>query len=233
MSENATLSERYNTLIDAYNTLRSKKIIKTWTDFARLLDSNRACLSSAKGMDERYLTDSLISKIQAVMKRYETSSITDGYGPHPEPEEHVLRDSEPAPKYGTSNLVPTVPYKTYNETGVNIIEYVKCNRVPMSPAIAQFAKTDLHMFVANDEMKPHLRAGDVLSLKQVSMNAPIINGEIYVVNSQHLGLTIRYLYDRGDSYELRSSNEWYETFMIPKEQVFSIFRILGLVRTNI
>lgn len=204
-------------------------IVKNKKDLASKLQINYNGLIQALNGSERYLTDSLLSKAMA-LKTAESKPIV-----ATSPLDIESRSSEDAPARVPDriDMVPTVPYKIYNEVGVNIIEYVKQNQVPHGPAIAQFAQTDFHMFVSNDEMKPHLRAGDVLSLKKVPDDAPIINGEIYVVNSQHLGLTIRFLYDRGEHYELRSSNEWYETFMLPKEQVFSIFRILGLVRTNI
>lgn len=220
--------ERKCKLNEMYEYLLRNGIVTNKKDFASKLQINYNGLVQAMNGSERYLTDSLLSKAAALQSAGRATMQTS-----PLDIESTSSQDAPARVPDRIDMVPTVPYKIYNEVGVNIIEYVKQNQVPHGPAIAQFAQTDFHMFVSNDEMKPHLRAGDVLSLKKVPENAPIINGEIYVVNSQHLGLTIRFLYDRGEHYELRSSNEWYETFTLPKEQVFSIFRILGLVRTNI
>lgn len=215
-----TKEDKLRILSEAFNTLRKDKVIRTWKEFADLLGVNKNGLSEAKNGNERSLTDNLIEKVQAVMN--------DKYGqgtPSVAP--------QPSSAQYAPSLVPTIPFKVYNETGVDLQEYIVKNVVPMGPAIAQFATTDLHMFVSNDEMKPHLRSGDVLSLKRVSEEAPIVNGEIYVINSYYLGLTVRFVFDRGTHYELKSSNEWYEPFNLPKEQVFGIYRILGLVRTNI
>ncbi len=228
--------QRY--LAESYSALKKQGIIKTWKDFAALLDVNATCLSAAKNGQEAYLTDSLISKVESLMDSYKVSTrninITNSPNSpvatnHSRIEYHQNTE---APQYAP-DLVPTIPFKVYNETGINLQEYVQNNPVPKGPAIAQFATTDLHMFVSNDEMKPHLRSGDVLSLKRVEQKAPIVNGEIYVVNSHYLGLTVRFLFDRGTHYELKSSNDWFEPFNIPKEQVFGIYRILGLVRTNL
>lgn len=210
--------DKIRIITDSYRELRSRRVVKFQKEFAALLGISEKSLSAAKNGDERYLTDSLIDKVEDLLREHAPESSL---------------SSSPAHKNYEPTLVPTIPYKVYNETNINLMEYVATHPVPSGPAIAQFAQTDLHMFVANDEMKPHLRAGDVLSLKQVPADAPIINGEIYVINSQYLGVTIRFLYDRGDYFELKSSNEWYEPFTLPRDQVFHIFRILGLVRTNI
>lgn len=229
---------------DAYDWLKYHKVFKTQEELGSLLGYSRGAINKALNGKEEYLTQDLIDAITRYVSEYskknEASSasgvavgtnngtITQNNGvSHQGDQPHAYAHEN------THALVPTIPYKVYNETGINLMEYVHTNPVPKGPAIAQFAQTDLHMFVANDEMKPHLRAGDVLSLKQVPQGAPIINGEIYVINSQYLGVTIRYVYDRGEYLELKSSNDWYEPFTIPRDQVFGIFRILGLVRTNI
>ena len=214
------MDTKWNTFKDAYDWLKYNKVFKTQEELGTLLGYSRGAINKALNGKEDYLTDDLIEAITKCVKDHTPDS---SQSPSPSP---AHKNYEPT-------LVPTIPYKVYNETNINLMEYVATHPVPSGPAIAQFAQTDLHMFVANDEMKPHLRAGDVLSLKQVPANAPIINGEIYVINSQYLGVTIRFLYDRGDYFELKSSNEWYEPFTLPRDQVFHIFRILGLVRTNI
>lgn len=209
---------------DSFLTLRSRGIVKTWGDFANILGVSKNSISAAKNGNEVYLTENLISKISSLMKQYDSASDTSS----------TYRENTPTRTlHGELQLVPTIPYKLYQEENINLMEYIRENVVPMGPAIAQFAQTDLHMFVSNDEMKPHLRAGDVLSLKMVPKDATIINGEIYVINTTNIGIIIRYVYDRGDYLELKSSNEWYEPFQLKKTNVYTIFKILGLVRTNI
>lgn len=215
-------SEKYNFLLESFQTLRTNGVIKTWADLSELLDMNRSSLSAAKNGDERYLTDSLISKIKSVLDKY---VVTHDYNRMPG-------------EYDKSvTLVPTIPYKAYKEIGVDLQEYINSQSpdLHMSPAIAQFAKTDCHYFVGSDAMLPHLHQSDVLALKRMPDQAQVINGEIYVVNSRYNGLIARFVYDDGDHIILKASEEQtrYTPMRLPKEDIFGLYRVLGLIRTNI
>lgn len=215
-------SEKYNFLLESFQTLRTNGVIKTWADFSELLDMNRSSLSAAKNGDERYLTDSLISKIKSVLDKN-----VGAYDHNRMPGEHDT----------SVTLVPTIPYKAYKEIGVDLQEYIHSQSpdLHMSPAIAQFAKTDCHYFVGSDAMLPHLHQSDVLALKRMPDQAQVINGEIYVVNSRYNGLIARFVYDDGDHIILKASEEQtrYTPMRLPKEDIFGLYRVLGLIRTNI
>ncbi|MBQ0154767.1 MAG: S24/S26 family peptidase [Bacteroidales bacterium] len=229
---------KLQSLNNIFNYLRVVGEVKTQKDFAKYIGVCEATMSSAMNGNERFLTDGLLRRAESAKMRYDidhgnvkTSDLVDGYNkPLTEQKPAMLHDSA-----GESHavMIPTVPYKVYQETGVNLLEYLERPELPRSRNISQFAKADCHLFVATDEMHPHMKPGDVLALKAVPDEAPIVNGEIYVVNSQYLGITIRQVYNRGDHYEMRSSQSKYEAFDIPKSQVYCMFRVLGLVRTNI
>ena len=68
-SKNMELSDKLNYIMESYNTLVARSVVKTWSDLASLLGINRACLSATKQGDEKYLTDSLISKFQGILER--------------------------------------------------------------------------------------------------------------------------------------------------------------------
>lgn len=215
------LSDKLQYLMDSYNTLRAKGVVKTWSDFAAELCVNRTCLSAAKQGDEKYLTDSLVQKVQGYMDSFQSH-----------------KESSLAMHGGNAvTLVPTIPYKAYKEIGVDLQEYIHSQSpdLHMSPAIAQFAKTDCHYFVGSDAMLPHLHQSDVLALKRMPDQAQVINGEIYVVNSRYNGLIARFVYDDGDYLILKASEHQtrYTPMRLPKEDIFGLYRVLGLVRTNI
>lgn len=215
---------------DSFTSLRARGIIKTYQDFAELLDVSKNSISAAKNGNEEYLTENLISKIKGLMKQYDTEKHVDGYG-EPKTKEMTLRDEQGI------HLVPTIPYKAYKEIGVDLQEYLNSQSpdLHMSPSIAQFARTDCHYFVGSDAMLPHLHQSDVLALKRMPDQAQVINGEIYVVNSRYNGLIARFVYDDGDHLILKASDEQtrYTPMRLPKDDIFGLYRVLGLVRTNI
>lgn len=218
--------DRLEYLTWAYETMRNKGLVHTQNDFASIVGLNKSTLSRAFGGNPKYLTESLISKVRDFM---------DGYKDEPISKKLTGIDND---ECGTSiTLVPTIPYKAYKEIGVDLQEYIQSQSpdLHMSPAIAQFAKTDCHYFVGSDAMLPHLHQSDVLALKRMPDQAQVINGEIYVVNSRYNGLIARFVYDDGDYIILKASEEQtrYTPMRLPKEDIFGLYRVLGLVRTNI
>ena len=180
-------------------------------------------MSSATSGDPRYLTDSLMSKAMAVANEYNNTTTSS--------------NQDKSYDVPSINLVPTIPYKAYKEIGVDLNEYIQSQSpdLHMSPAVAQFAKTDCHYFVGSDAMLPHLHQSDVLALKRMPEEAQVINGEIYVVNSKYNGLIARFVYDDGDHIILKASEHQtrYTPMRLPKEDIFGLYRVLGLIRTNI
>lgn len=143
----------------------------------------------------------------------------------------------PAEPDSEEDLIPVIPTNLYKEADVNIVEYINDeeNVVPMSPAVQQFPKTDMFYSVQTMAMYPHLHQGDILALKAVKKKTPIVNGELYAVDSIDLGILVRFIYDRGDRIELKGSEkaDRFESFFIDKEDIYNIFRVVGLIRTNI
>lgn len=227
-------------LLSSFRSLRLQGRIKTWTDFANLLDVNRSVLSSAKNGDEKYLTESLMGKIQDVVKDSDRS-VTITNSPH----SNVVNGDnfefnanlEDVPHLEDADMIPVIPTYLYKESDVNILEYIQDNdnEVPMTPAVQQFPKTDAIYSVQTMAMYPHLHQGDLIALKVIPRNAPIVNGEMYAVDTKDLGILVRFAYDRGDHIEMRASEraDRFESFNIMKTDIFNIFRVVGMIRVNI
>lgn len=60
-------SEKIALIVDAYNQLRVRGIVKTQGDFAQLLGVSQSSVSGARHGDDRYLTDSLIERVQSLV----------------------------------------------------------------------------------------------------------------------------------------------------------------------
>lgn len=228
------LNASYNALIEN-GTIRNKK------DFANILDVNYNGLTQAFNGAERYLTDSLISKIQNLMRVLESQknnsdvpvAVTECHNDLSTPD----KEARMAYQRSEMRLVPTIPYNVYKETNVDIQEMIENPPQPLhtSPAVAQFPLTDCHYFVNSDAMLPHLHPNDVLALKKIHEDAEVINGEICVINSKYNGLLARFVYDDGDYLILKASEAQsrFTDMRLHKDNIFGVYRILGLIRTNI
>lgn len=230
---------------DSFETLRARKIVKTQGDFANLLGISAKSISAAKNGVDGYCTDSLISKIQGLMAEQERSlSISNSPNAVAISGDNnnvdlTTPDKEARMAYQRSEmrLVPTIPYNVYKEIDVDIQEMIENPPAPLhrSPAVAQFPTTDCHYFVNSDAMLPHLHPNDVLALKKIHEDAEVINGEICVINSKYNGLLARFVYDDGDYLILKASEAQHRftDMRLHKDNIFGVYRILGLIRTNI
>lgn len=232
-----TLEEKRQQLFDAFKTLRHQGRIKTWSDFAELLETNRSVLSAAKNGNEKYLTDNLLSKIDDLLTSPLTNIIHSNVATN---HSSITIGAESQNTSGSSEveMIPVIPQNLYKEADVNILEYVTDEEsdVQMSPAVLQFPTTTCYYQVATSAMSPHFHQGDILALKAISKTAPIVNGEVYAIDTNELGILVRFVHDRGDYIELSATPEnekRFEAFRIPKVDIYTIFRVVGLIRTSI
>lgn len=234
-----TKDELKRTLVDVYDRLLAAGVIRTKKDFAELLNVDYSNLTQAMKGNDRFLTDSLVSKAVSMMNTYQGPvSISHSNVANGNNNIQVLGGSQaPDDQSQGSSMVPVIPTNLYKENDVNILEFIndEDNVVPLSPAVQQFPKTDLFYTVQTMAMYPHLHQGDILALKAVKRETPIVNGELYAVDTIDLGILVRFTYDRGDQIELRGSEDEqrFEPFFVKKQDVYNIFRVVGLVRTNI
>lgn len=131
---------------------------------------------------------------------------------------------------------PIVPAQLVKAEGVDVVEYVEKHeeRLDSAPAVLQFSKFDLFLDNPSDAMAPTIIKGDRIAIKIVDKDAPIIGGEVYVVDSNQLGIFVRILRDRGDKVLCVAKNQQeYDDFYIDKSDINNLFRIVGMIRQMI
>lgn len=223
--------EKIRIIKESFETLRARRIVKTQGDFAELLEVSAKSLSAAKNGVDGYCTDSLISKIQGLMKEYErpvvTAEVSQADGER--------RISAMAAPYQNMRCVPTIPIHAYRAVNFDVMEYFNDTHddLKMSPIIMQFPGTDCYYFVNSEDMSPNLRTNDLLCLSRLPAEAKVTNGDICIINTKFQGILNRFVYDDGDALILKAAQPRWTDMRIPKEEIFNIFRILGGIRTNI
>ncbi len=143
---------------------------------------------------------------------------------------------EDHPELDHGNDIPLIPARLFRAPEINIYEYVTnspdINRLPPVP---HFQKHDLFATCPGDAMSPRLRRGYLLALRKLSPDTPIINGEVYVVDTISNGMFLRKLIDNEDnSLTFVSENPIdFPDFTLPFSDVITIFRVVGALISNI
>lgn len=234
-------NEKLDIIDKAYKSLVGNGTIKNKKEFAEFLGIDRSGLSAAMNGNEKYLTDSLVSKVIAAFAANPNINVSHSPCSNVATGRACISVGSPIDRpalKGELEMIPVIPTNLYKETDVNIMEYIndEDSEVQMSPKVGQFPKTSCYCRVETSAMFPVLHQGDFLALKAIDRSAPIVNGEVYAIDTNNVGLIVRYAYDRGGKIEMKSTPESegrFEPFLIDKENIYTVFRIVGLLRTNI
>lgn len=104
------------------------------------------------------------------------------------------------------------------------VEYLNCASL--------FADVDAFFRVEDEAMSPYFQKSDLVALCELQKGAFIINGNAYVVDTKSNGLIFRILIEKEQNLECHAlgNTDRYVTFLIPKEQIYRIFKVMGIIR---
>lgn len=104
------------------------------------------------------------------------------------------------------------------------VEYLNCASL--------FADVDAFFRVEDQAMSPYFQKSDLVALCELQKGAFIINGNAYVVDTKSNGLIFRILIEKEQNLECHAlgNTDRYVTFLIPKEQIYRIFKVMGIIR---
>ena len=171
----------------SFRQLQTMGRVKTQGDFARLLGVSQNTISAAKNGDERYLTDSLISRIQSLLEQ---------------PEESV----------STTKTIPVFPVEAMAGTMVEFFQSVKeydCERM-----ISPIKGVDYAIKISGDSMSPEYPSGSLCLIKRVDEKQFVAWNEVYVLDTDN-GAVIKRIRktDKDGVVECVSINPAYQPFM--------------------
>ena len=192
---------RITYIVESFNTLRIKGIVKTQGDFASLLGISERSLSAAKNGNDGYLTDNLIEKVKSLMN------------------EHVKDDENK----GLS--IPILPIEamagTLGEFSESVHAY-DCERL-----VSPIKGADYAIKVCGDSMSPEIPNGSQILIKKIFEEEFVEWGKIFCLDTRN-GAVIKRIYptENPEVVECRSTNPDYPPFRINVKSINGWYRVL-------
>ena len=73
-----------------------------------------------------------------------------------------------------------------------------------------------------------------MALRKMPLDVPIVNGEIYVVDTWSNGMFLRRIVDNGDTVTFIAENQQdFPDFDVPRSDIITIFRVVGVLIPNL
>lgn len=137
----------------------------------------------------------------------------------------------------TKDAAPLVPIELTRKENTDIYNEMMRKSELTSEHITKvnvFSEIDFYFMVCDDAMSPNFVRGDYIALRHLEPGKFIINGYPYVLDTKTHGMFLRILKERSDHYECSvvAQSERYEAFNVPKEDVYMVYNVKGLVRTS-
>lgn len=206
--QESAIQDRRQFVADALNSLKFNGVIGTQKEFATLLGFSESSISKALKGDERFLTDSLISKIVAYLKVTGTAPVLE-----------TQDKAEQVPILPTEAMAGTL-----GEFALAVQDY-ECERM-----VSPIKGADFAIKIQGDSMSPEYPSGCVCLIKKVNEKAFIEWGKVYVLDTEN-GAVIKQIRrtDRENVVECVSLNPAFQPFTIDTSYIKGWYRILMMI----
>ena len=142
------------------------------------------------------------------------------------------------PELNHDDDIPVVPARLFRAPDINTYEYVmNSTTVDKLPPVPHFQKHDMFAMCPGDAMAPRICRGYLLALRKMPRETTIINGEVYVVDTQSSGMFLRKIVDNGPEAGtltfIAENQQDFPDFELPYDDIMNVFRVVGVLITNI
>lgn len=205
------ISDRITALNQCYQEALSTGKVHNKKEFAELLGISRTSMSFVFNGDERYLTDSLISKVSGCIEKLELETMF--------PSIQSIQQ-----KYESQVTIPVIPTGaragTLGEFADGVKEY-DCERM-----ISPIKGADFAIQVTGDLMSPEYPNGSQIIIKKISAEF-IAWGNVFCLDTDD-GAVIKQVFPTEDEgvIECRSLNPAYTPFKVKRDLINGWYRVL-------
>ena len=134
--------------------------------------------------------------------------------------------------------IPVIPARLFRAPDINTYEYVmNSTSVERMPPVPHFQKHDMFALCPGDAMAPRICRGYLLALRRMPKESAIINGEIYVIDTWSNGMFLRRIVDNGPEVKtltfIAENQQDFPDFDLPYSDIINVFRVVGVLITNL
>lgn len=220
---------------EVVNFLKENNLIRNQQHFCDIIGYNKSALSLVLN-NKIEASQKLVKAIQDAYPDIPQSFFESGTGTLSSITKHNVADAnkmlcEPC----EVEELPIIPAKIVNAPAIDVYKYITENDTETAPVVQQFPDSTAFYRIKTHAMEPNICAGDMLALAAYPQGGErIVPGDPYSVDTNTNGLVTRLLYNHPDGFLARSYNpDKYPDFVISREEIIRIFRIVGLLRINV
>lgn len=124
---------------------------------------------------------------------------------------------------------PRIPFDAAAGSLSIALGSVSENECELLPVIPTFPRYDFTIVARGESMEPQYMSGDELACLFIKDSSFIQWGRTHVLDTAQ-GVVVKRIFDNGISITCKSNNQAYPDFDIPKEDVYHIALVVGLLR---
>jgi len=124
---------------------------------------------------------------------------------------------------------PRIPYTASAGSLTHCLEGVREVDCEQIPVIHAFPEYNFTIFIKGDSMEPKYESGDEVACKRIDNTHFIQWGKVHVLDTAQ-GIVIKRIYEESDGIRCVSFNAEYPDFTIPKNEIYSMSLVVGLLR---
>lgn len=126
-------------------------------------------------------------------------------------------------------MFPRIPYTAAAGSLTSAVDGVTSEQCEQIPRINAFPDYDFTIIIKGNSMEPKYEGGDEVACKKINEKSFIQWGKVHVLDTAQ-GVLIKRVYEDGEKIRCASYNLEYPDFSIPKDDIFSMSLIVGLIR---
>lgn len=140
------------------------------------------------------------------------------------------------PKHHYNDEIPVIPAWLFRAPKIDIYKAVlDDSTVETLPRVPHFSYHELFARCPGDAMSPKICKGNLMALTKIDKEIPIVNGNIYAIDTISHGIIIRKIHDnKNGSWTCSPCDmDHFQPFDIIVDDVISVFSIVGILITKV
>lgn len=139
---------------------------------------------------------------------------------------HLIDNSETSTE---TEMRPRIPIDAAAGALSIAMDGITNDQCELFPVIPSFPKYDFTIITRGDSMEPEFHSGDELACRFIHETKFIQWGRTHVLDTAQ-GVVLKRIFDDCDNIRCRSINDTYPDFAIPKNEIYHIAIVVGLIR---